>query len=417
MATYRLDNVTSAMNLVALNIKSIQLGHPLPFVLRGADGALLAQKGYVIRTRAELESLEARGLQLCVDTSESGESHRAYLAQLQKMLLSDTSLGQIAAMKIHAGAQSGGTQAGRERDGKYVPDWPQLQLRATQLLRAPLAGDFEGRFQALHGELNRNCEQAPDATLLALIYLSAQETRMYSATHAMLVSCACMVVAREMLRWPDARVLQLGSAGLTMNIAMTELQDQLAQQSQPLTAQQIMAIEDHASRSEQLLRRLGVTDPVWLEAVLCHHHRLPGPLAKKSEAQQMARLLQRADIFGARLAPRVVRSPMPVTAAMQASYYNEEHQVDEAGAALVKALGIYPPGALVRLATQEVAVVLRRGTTATTPRVAVVMNRDGMPTGEMIPRDTSQTAWKIAGVVAYRDVRVQLPLDRLLALV
>ena len=160
------------MNLIALNIESIQLGHPLPFVLRGADGVLLAQKGYVIRTRAELDSLVSRGLTLCVDTDESGDSHRAYLAQLQKMLLSDSSLGQIAAMKIQAGAQ-----AGRERGGKYVPDWPELQLRATQLLRSPLADDFEGRFQSLHGELARNCEQAPDATLLALIYLSAQETR------------------------------------------------------------------------------------------------------------------------------------------------------------------------------------------------------------------------------------------------
>ena len=401
------------MNLVHLNIESIQLGHPLPFVLRGADGVLLAQKGYVIRTRDELASLVARGRELCVDTDESGDSHRAYLAQLQRMLIADTNLGEIAAMQMTAADDP----AGRGRGGKLQADWPELQLRATQLLRSPSPSDFGGRFQALHDELARHCEQTPDATLLALIYLSAQETRMYSATHAMLVSCACMVVAREMLRWPDARVLQLGSAGLTMNIAMTELQDQLAQQSQPLTAQQIMAIEDHASRSEQLLRRLGVTDSVWLEAVLCHHHRLPGPLAKKSEAQQMARLLQRADIFGARLAPRVARSPMPVTAAMQASYYDEEHQVDEAGAALVKTLGVYPPGAFVRLITQEVAVVLRRGATATTPRVAVVMNRDGMPTGEMIPRDTSQAAWKIAGVVAYRDVRVQLPLDRLLALV
>ena len=402
------------MNLVALNIDSIQLGHPLPFVLRGADGTLLAQKGYVIRTRAELDSLVSRGLKLCVDTDESGESHRAYLAQLQKMLMSDTSLGQIAAMTMQAGAQ-----AGRERGGKYVPDWSELQLRATQLLRSPQVGEgeFADRFLELHGELAQQCLQTPDATLLALIYLSAQETRMYSATHAMLVGCVCMVVAREMLRWPDARVLQVGSAALTMNIARTELQDQLAQQSQPLTSQQIVAVEDHASRSEQLLRRLGVADPVWLEAVLCHHHRSPGPLAKKSEAQQMARLVQRADIFGARLAPRVARSPMPVTAAMQASYYDEEHRVDEAGAALVKTLGVYPPGAFVRLATQEVAVVLRRGATATTPRVAVVMNRDGMPTGEMIPRDTSQAAWKITGVVAYRDIRVQLPLDRLLALV
>jgi len=400
------------MNLVALNIDSIQLGRPLPFALRGADGALLAQKGYVIRNRADLDVLVSRGLTLCVDTDESGDNHRAYLAQLQKMLLSDTSLGQIAGMKIQAGVQ-----ADRERGGNDMPDWSQLQSSATQLLRSPLAGDFEGRFQSLHGELARNCEETPDATLLALVFLSAQETRMYSATHAMLVACVCMVVAREMLHWPEGRVLQLGRAAITMNIAMTELQDQLAQQSAPLTAAQIAAVQDHASRSEQLLRRLGVADPAWLEAVRCHHHRTPGPLAKKAEAQQMARLLQRADLFGARLAPRVARWPMPVTAAMQASYYDEEHQVDEAGAALVKTLGVYPPGAFVRLATQEVAVVLRRGGTATTPRVAVVVNRDGMPTGEMIPRDTAQAAWRITGAVAHRDVKVQLRLDRLLDLV
>ncbi|MFN4117810.1 HD-GYP domain-containing protein [Acidovorax sp.] len=399
------------MNLVSLNIESIQLGHPLPFVLRGSDGVLLAQKGYVIRTREELASLVARGRALCVDTDESGGSHRAYLAQLQRMLIADTSLGEIAAMKMTAAEQDSRTRAGR-----LPPDWPELQLRATQLLRSPTAGDFGARFQALHDELTRHVEQTPDATLLALIYLSAQETRMYSATHAMLVSCVCMVVAREMLRWPEARVQQVGHAGLSMNIAMTELQDQLAQQTHPLTAAQIAAVEDHAARSEALLRQLGVADPLWLEAVRCHHHRTPGPLAKKTEAQQMARLVQRADIFGARLAPRVARLPMPVTAAMQASYYDEEHQVDEMGAALVKTLGVYPPGAFVRLASQEVGVVVRRGTTATTPRVAVVTNRDGMPTGEPIPRESGMPPWKITGVVAFKDVRVKLPLERLLSL-
>ena len=131
----------------------------------------------------------------------------------------------------------------------------------------------------------------------------------------------------------------------------------------------------------------------------------------------MARLIQRADVFGARISPRASRWPMPVTAAMKASYYNEENQVDEAGAALVKGLGVYPPGAFVRLAIQEVGVVLRRGISATTPRVAVVTNRLGMPTGEFIPRDTSQPQWKITGVVAHKDVRVKIALDRLLPLV
>ena len=400
------------MNLVSLNIESIQIGHPLPFVLRGADGALLAQKGYVIRTRDELVTMVARGRQLCVDTDESGGSHRAYLAQLQRMLIADTNLGEIAAMKMTAGEQET-----RARGGKTLPDWPELQLRATQILRAPSGGDFSGRFQALHDELARHCEQTPDATLLALIYLSAQETRMYSATHSMLVSCVCMVVAREMLRWPQSQVQRVGHVGLSMNIAMTELQDQLAQQTQPLTSAQIAAVEDHAARSETLLRQLGVADPLWLEAVRCHHHRNPGPLDKKTEAQQMARLVQRADIFGARLAPRVARSPMPVTAAMQASYYDEDHKVDEMGAALVKTLGVYPPGAFVRLASQEVGVVIRRGTTATTPRVAVVTNRDGMPTGEPIPRESGMPPWKVTGVVAFKDVRVTLPLDRLLSMV
>ena len=51
---------------------------------------------------------------------------------------------------------------------------------------------------------------------------------------------------------------------------------------------------------------------------------------------------------------------------MKASYYDEENKVDEAGAALVKGLGVYPPGAFVRLASEEVGVVLRRGISATT---------------------------------------------------
>ncbi|MBP6304637.1 MAG: phosphohydrolase, partial [Giesbergeria sp.] len=196
-----------------------------------------------------------------------------------------------------------------------------------------------------------------------------------------------------------------------------ELQDQLALQTEPLDAAQIAAVESHALRSAELLLAQGIDDPLVLDAVRHHHHRAPGALASKTEAQQLARLLQRADIFAARLAPRAVRTPMPVTAAMQACYYDEEQQVDETGVAIVKALGVYPPGAFVRLASKEVGLVLKRGTTATTPRVAVLLNRDDMPTGEMIPRDTSVPAWKITGPVAQRDVRVNVSLERLLSMV
>lgn len=401
------------MHLVTLNIDTIPLNQPLPFVLRGFNGVLLAPKGHVIGSRTELETLVARGAQLYVDTDESGESHRAYLSQLQRMLLSDQPLGEIACMQIQAAAKPARTAPA---DASKL-DWHELQLSATQLLRTPHSGEFRERFMALHQTLASHSLQAPDATLLALVYISAQETQMYSATHSMLVACVAMIVARTTLLWPQEQVQQTGCAALGMNLAMTELQDQLALQAEPLSSAQIAAIESHAERSAHLLQQLDISDGVVLDAVRWHHHRAPGDLAQKSPAQQIARLLQRADVFAARMAPRAARTPMPVTAAMQSCYYDEKQQVDSAGAAIVKTLGIYPPGAFVRLASHEVGMVLKRGSTATTPRVAVLLNRNGMPTGELIPRDTALPAWKITGAVAQHEMRVSISLKRLLAMV
>ena len=130
----------------------------------------------------------------------------------------------------------------------------------------------------------------------------------------------------------------------------------------------------------------------------------------------MARLIQRADMFAARLAPRASRTPQPPAAAMQACLFDEAQQMDEAGAALIKTVGIYSPGSFVRLATNEIAAVIQRGVNTTMPKVAVLVNREGMPTGEMIVRDTSQREYKITASVPHRNVKVHINLDRLLPL-
>lgn len=101
---------------------------------------------------------------------------------------------------------------------------------------------------------------------------------------------------------------------------------------------------------------------------------------------------------------------------MQASYFDENRQIDEAGAALIKAVGIYSPGSFVRLNTDEIAVVVKRGANTTTPRVAVLVNRNGMPIGELIVRDTSQGEFRIVASVAARNIKVKINLERLLAL-
>jgi ribosomal protein S16 len=105
---------------------------------------------------------------------------------------------------------------------------------------------------------------------------------------------------------------------------------------------------------------------------------------------------------------------MPPAAAMQACYFDENRKIDEAGAALIKAVGIYQPGSFVRLATDEVAVVVKRGLNTTTPRVAVLINRNGMPTGEPIVRDSSLPEYRVVASVAHRDVKIQVNLERML---
>lgn len=399
------------MKLVELNLSTISFGQPIPFALRGVGGSLLANKGFVIRSADDLRVLLARGQTLYVDTDESGESYRAFLAQLQSLLLSDKPLNKITSMTMQSAAA-----AVEVPQDMGPPAWREWQLGLTQLLRNPDNSDFSSRFEDLFSALNNYLLKNPDGALLALMQMSAEETRYYSATHAMLVSVICMTVARETLRWPENRILPLGRAALSMNMGMARLQDDLAQQSTPLTPQQAQEVDQHSDASVSILRAMGITDPLWLDAVKTHHHRAPGKLAEKTLGQQMARLIQRADIFGARIAPRANREPMSVTSAMQASYYDETKSMDEAGAALVKALGIYPPGAWVKLASEEVGVVIRRGASASAPRVAVLLNRSGMPTGEPIPRDTAQPAWKIVSPVAHKEVRVRLPLEKLLAL-
>lgn len=396
------------MKLTELKANSIPIGAPLPFALRDADGTLLAHKGFVIETPSDLEDIVRRGRGLYVDESE--HIHRAYIGKLYTLLQEDTALGQIANTQLSS------RDLPQQAAADEPPDWLDLQTQANSLLRDNASALFFNRLNHVQETLAHHTRRNPDGTLFALFHLSASEVTLYSATHAMLVSVICSLAAREVLQWPHDLEHTLTRTALTMNIGMTDLQDRLAQQTAPPTPEQRKQITHHAARSVQVLKELGITDAVWLDAVRDHHGAPPGPLADKGVAQRIARLIQRADMFAARLAPRASRFPISPAAAMQATYFDENRQVDEAGSALIKAVGIYSPGSFVRLSSNEVAVVVRRGADTTTPRVAVLINRSGMPIMEPIVRDTGLHEYRIVASVPHRDVKIKLNLQRMLSL-
>lgn len=399
------------MHLVPVSVETIRIGQPLPFSLMDKDGVLLAKRSFVIESKEILAEFAGRGGGLFIDVSESEAHHRAYLDRLNTLVRDNKSLGEIA------GAQISATSLGdRPVQENEHPDWLDLQVQASALLRDAHPSHFLEKLERLHAQLRRHSIRNPDGSLFALIHLSASEPRMYSATHSMLVSVMCGLAAKEVLQWSVEMEERIRKVALTMNLSMTDLQDRLALQPETPTVMQKSAIESHAAKSSTMLMTMGVTDSDWIEAVRDHHTQQVGPLSERSSAQQMARLVQRADMFAARLSPRTGRAPVAPGAAMQACYFDENRKIDEAGAALIKAVGIYQPGSFVRLATEEIAVVIKRGLNTSTPKVAVLINRSGMPTVEPIIRDTSARDHRVIASVAHREVKVQMNLERMLPL-
>ena len=400
------------MNLVPVSIDSIVIGQPLPCALRDVSGVLLASQGFQVHSRQDLEAMVGRRSEIYIDADESENYRRGYFNRLNRAVMQDHELRKIAEVQISPYDNKKAARA--ETSGE--PDWIDLQTQMDGMLRDFRGDSFLPRLERLQKELERQLQRNPDGTLFALIHLAGSEIRRYSATHAMLVSAVCSLAAREVLKWSEDHIAAMCNAALTMNIGMTDLQDRMAMQKGSPTAEQLKLIESHAPRSVDMLQRMGVTNPLWLEAVLYHRHNTAGPLASRTVSQRLARLIERADMFAARLSPRTSRPPETPSAAMQACYFDENRAVDEAGAAIIKAVGIYSPGTFVRLQSNEIAAVIKRGLNTTMPKVAVLVNRQGMATGEPIVRDTSLPEFRIVASVPYREVKVNHNLERLLAL-
>lgn len=404
------------MSYCLLPPEVLRVGEPTPFPLRDKTGCLLVARGVMVAT--ETQRLQMISRELYVEEHEGELVRRALAGKVHHMVRNNALLGQIAGAS--AGRDDLAHAAASHVPGRKLVDpassWSGLVLRVAALLQDAAQADFEAKAQRLQQQLLDMLDSDPDSALLILVQATIGDFRDYSATHAVLVAVVCELAARHIPTWNADMRRSLRLAALTMNVAMTALQNQLAAQDDPLSARQRELIAGHGPRGAAALRAAGVGDELWLGAVELHHATAPGALLGQPAARQLARLVQRADIFAARLSPRKCRAAMSANSAAKAAFVDERGQPDEAGAALVKATGINPPGSYVRLSSGEVAVVLRRGQRANEPAVAAIVASTGLPMAEPALRNTRTKPNDVSGGVLPQDVRVRLNLGKLLKL-
>jgi HD-GYP domain-containing protein (c-di-GMP phosphodiesterase class II) len=405
------------MAVVSISIDSVRINQPVPFALRDAAGMVLVARGGTIGTEERRQQLIERGVY--IDITDADAFKKAVAGKMDSMVRDNARLGLIAKAEDEVDAEAVArnmiTQS-RARRTDSQATWDGLAVKMATALREPSKSDFLERIDSIDDDLLSLLSGGADAALLSLIYSASTETQKYSARHALLVAVIVELAARQFDAWPVERRVPLRKAAITMNLAMTTLQDQLAMQESATSPYQREQIDKHAKQSAIALGDLGVTDELWLKAVELHHVSPPGPLATMGTAAQLARLIRRADVFAARLSPRKSRHAMTATAAARAAYLDENQQTDEAGTAIIKAAGIYPPGCFVKLATGEIAIVLKRGVRANAPLVASVIGGKGMPLSKPMVRDTRHKANEVTGTAPPHEVKVRLSVTELLQL-
>ena len=398
-----------ASELFHLPARTLRLGMTLPYDVYDAGGKLMFARGQVLRDSPLVRALVDGGA--WVMSEDTLEYQRALAHKLDTLVMQDVPLADIA--RADTGFRLDPAAARVELGPREA--WSDLLLHAHSLLRDPEPGDFGARLAALRDAALKRLHAHPDATLMLLIFESSQSFGDYSARHALLTLLLCDLVARQ-LQLAPALSAALHGAALTMNYGAGPAHDRLASQADPATPAQRQALAAHGDRAAARLAEAGITDLTWLAAVRLHHDAGPGPLAARSDGEMLARLLRRIDLFGARLAPRRSRQAMSGAAAARAVFLDELGQPDEAGAALIKTVGLYPPGSIVRLANGEVGMVFKRGFSANEPLVAALLGKSGSPLSAPVPRDTRLASQAITASLAPAELKLRVNLDALLRL-
>lgn len=376
-----LSECTSLSSVRAL----LAVGQPLPLSIRSADGSLLLARGQVIQSQEQLEALLDRGA--LVDPRE------------------------VASL---------GSAAGPARDLRHVPredlpaHWGACFDQVGQALREMPPELFVPTLESVSAPVVALIEHDPD---LAIFQILARDRidRKQGVVRAVHAGIAAQLAA-GILGWDAGDRLRAFKATLTMNLAMLDLQGQLASQVTPLTPLQREVIDLHPRRSRELLEKSGVSDTTWLDAVEQHHERPDGcgyP-ARRQDVAELAQLINTADVYTSMLSVRATRTALPSDTAARRLYARAPG--DPWVAATIKAFGLYPPGAHVRLVSGEIAVVLERGPAANQPVVATLINAAGEPLIEPIRRDTAVMKNAVIGVVPPRDVKVRVPQEKLVRL-
>lgn len=373
-----------ADQLIRLRGSDLKLGEPIPYSVYDKSGVLLLKAGFQINLQRHLDILVQNGAYLDHNDVDAARRGRAGLSPLPRLKDDDkhNTFEMLDLVKLRLKRLFEHYKAGRSHD------------------------EFLRRIEEIGITVLEACTHDTDS-VLACLHLEYDMP--YEVVHHLQAAVLCELIGKKLGVKEDAR-LTLIKAALTHDIGLIDLQDTLDRQLAPLTLEQKDRIQSHPRDSADILSKLGVTENAWLDPVRHHHERIDGsgyPDKLVGDAIKIPmRVLAVADIYSAMIRDRPYRKAMVSQSAMRELMLEQGGKVDQRLIqVMIKEVGVFPPGAIVRLVNGEIAAVKERQENSAYPVVYSFVKADGMPMLMPLRRETVKAEYGVDGIVPFSQYR------------
>ncbi len=211
----------------------------------------------------------------------------------------------------------------------------------------------------------------------------------YTIGHSVRVAALAVVVCRH-LGLAENVTVELATAGLLHDLGKGGIPEEILFKPGKLDSQERKIMESHPALGAQVLIASGEASEIMVSAAwghhICHDGRGYPAMPPWHKPGFAAAIIHVCDVFEALTATRPYKSPLSPRRAYEIMFKDRAAFDPRPLAALVQALGLYPPGSEVILTDGRRGVVAHPGKDLNNPDIRMTHDHNGLP----LPHDARE---------------------------